>query len=46
MPQSIWPWAGRRSGWQGLAEFFAELGQTIDHEQFELPEIYYPKTGT
>jgi ketosteroid isomerase-like protein len=39
MPQSIWPWAGNRSGWQGLAEFFAGLTKTIEYEQFEPREF-------
>ena len=29
----------RSSGWQGLAEFFAGLGQTMDYEQFEPREF-------
>jgi ketosteroid isomerase-like protein len=35
MPQSIWPWAGSRSGRQGLAEFFAGLSETVEHERLE-----------
>ena len=35
MPQSIWPWAGSRSGRQGLAEFFAGLSQTLEYERLE-----------
>jgi hypothetical protein len=31
MPQSIWPWAGSRSGRQGLAEFFAGLNEILEH---------------
>jgi ketosteroid isomerase-like protein len=39
MPQSIWPWAGRRRGRQGLAEYLAGLGQTIEYERFEPHEF-------
>jgi uncharacterized protein len=39
MPQSIWPWAGRRTGRQGLAEFFAGLAGTIEYDQFEPREF-------
>jgi uncharacterized protein len=39
MPQSIWPWAGQRSGRQGLAEFFAGLAKTIEYDQFEPREF-------
>jgi uncharacterized protein len=35
MPQSIWPWAGSRSGRQGLAEFFAGLNEILEHERLE-----------
>jgi uncharacterized protein len=35
MPQSIWPWAGSRSGRQGLAEFFAGLSETVEYERLE-----------
>jgi ketosteroid isomerase-like protein len=35
MPQSIWPWAGSRSGRQGLAEFFAGVSETLEYERLE-----------
>jgi ketosteroid isomerase-like protein len=35
IPQSIWPWAGRRSGRQGLTEFFAGLSETLEYERLE-----------
>src|SRR5215469_17811749 len=35
MPQSIWPWAGSRSGRQGLAEFFTGLSETLEYERLE-----------
>ena len=35
MPQSIWPWAGSRSGRQGLAEFFAGISETLEYERLE-----------
>ena len=35
MPQSIWRWAGSRSGRQGLAEFFAGLIETLEYERLE-----------
>ena len=39
MPQSIWPWAGSRSGRQGLAEFFAGLSETLEYERLEPHEF-------
>jgi uncharacterized protein len=39
MPQSIWPWAGRRSGRQGLARFFAGLSETLEYERLEPREF-------
>jgi uncharacterized protein len=39
MPQSIWPWAGRRKGRQGYAEFLAGLSETVEYEQFEPREF-------
>ena len=39
MPQSIWRWAGQRSGQQGLAEYFAGLTETIEYDQFEAREF-------
>ena len=39
MPHSIWPWAGQRSGRQGLAEHFAGLNKTIEYDQFEPREF-------
>jgi ketosteroid isomerase-like protein len=35
MPQSIWPWAGSRTGRQGLEEFFAGLSETLEYERLE-----------
>jgi uncharacterized protein len=35
MPQSIWPWAGRRSGRQGLAEFYTGVSETLEYERLE-----------
>jgi uncharacterized protein len=35
MPQSIWPWAGSRSGRQGLAEFFTGVSETLEYERLE-----------
>jgi uncharacterized protein len=35
MPQSIWPWAGKRTGRRGLAEFFTGLGETLEYERLE-----------
>jgi ketosteroid isomerase-like protein len=35
MPQSIWPWAGSRSGRQELEEFFAGLSETVEYERLE-----------
>ena len=35
MPQSIWPWAGSRSGRQGFAEFFAGVSETLEYERLE-----------
>jgi uncharacterized protein len=35
MPQSIWPWAGKRLGRTGLAEFIEGLNPLIEYEQFE-----------
>jgi ketosteroid isomerase-like protein len=39
MSQSVWPWAGQRSGRQGLAEFFAGLTKTVEYDQFEPREF-------
>ena len=39
MPQSIWPWAGKRSGRQSLADFFAGLAKTVEYDQFEPREF-------
>jgi uncharacterized protein len=39
MPQSIWPWAGRRSGRQGFAEFVAGINETLENEQLEPREF-------
>src|SRR5229473_8081222 len=39
MPQSIWPWAGKRSGRAGFAEFLAGLDDTVEYEQFEPREF-------
>jgi uncharacterized protein len=39
MPQSIWPWAGRRSGRQGLAEFVAGINETLEYERLEPREF-------
>jgi ketosteroid isomerase-like protein len=39
MPQSIWPWAGKRSGRAGFAEFLAGLDETVEYEQFEPREF-------
>lgn len=39
MPQSIWPWAGRRRGRQGLAEFLAGINETLEYEQMEPREF-------
>ena len=39
MPQSIWPWADRRSGRQGLADFFAGLRDTLEYERLEPREF-------
>jgi ketosteroid isomerase-like protein len=35
MPQSIWPWAGRRRGRRGLAEFFGGISETLEYERLE-----------
>jgi|SRR5690348_9835829 len=39
MPQSIWPWAGKRNGRAGFAEFLAGLDETVEYEQFEAREF-------
>jgi ketosteroid isomerase-like protein len=39
MPRSIWPWAGKRNGRAGLAEFVAGLYETVEYEQFEPREF-------
>jgi ketosteroid isomerase-like protein len=39
MPQSIWPWAGKRNGQAGFAEFLAGLDETVEYEQFEPREF-------
>jgi len=39
MPQMIWPWAGKRKGRAGLAEFMVGLGETIEYPQFEPREF-------
>jgi ketosteroid isomerase-like protein len=39
MPQSIWPWAGKRNGRAGFAEFLAGLDETVEYEQFEPREF-------
>ena len=39
MPQSIWPWAGKRNGRAGFAEFLTGLKETIELEQFEPHEF-------
>jgi uncharacterized protein len=39
MPQSIWPWAGRRSGRPGVAEFFVGLSETLEYERLEPREF-------
>jgi uncharacterized protein len=39
MPQSIWPWAGKRNGRAGFAEFIAGLNDTVEYEQFEAREF-------
>ncbi len=39
MPQTIWPWAGKRKGRTGLAEFIVGLGDTIEYPQFEPREF-------
>ena len=39
MSQSIWPWAGKRSGRAGFAEFLAGLDETVEYEQFEPREF-------
>jgi uncharacterized protein len=39
MPQSIWPWAGRRNGRQGAAEFFTGISETLEYERLEPREF-------
>ncbi len=39
MPRSIWPWAGKRNGRAGFAEFLAGLEEIIELEQFEPREF-------
>jgi uncharacterized protein len=39
MPQSIWPWAGKRNGRAGFAEFIAGINDTVEYEQFEAREF-------
>jgi len=39
MPQTIWPWAGKRKGRAGLAEFIAGINETIEYPQFEPREF-------
>lgn len=39
MSQSIWPWAGKRKGRAGFAEFLAGLDETVEYEQFEPREF-------
>jgi len=39
MPQSIWPWAGKRYGRAGFAEFLPGLGEVIEYDQLEPREF-------
>jgi uncharacterized protein len=39
MPQTIWPWAGKRKGRAGYAEFLAGINETLEYEQFETREF-------
>jgi ketosteroid isomerase-like protein len=45
MPQSIWPWAGKRRGRMGLAEFIEGLNPLIEYEQFEPREYCSGRPG-
>ena len=39
MPQSIWPWAGKRNGRAGFAEFLQGLGEVIEYDELEPREF-------
>ena len=39
MPQTIWPWAGKRKGQKGFAEFLEGCLKTIEYEQLEPREF-------
>jgi uncharacterized protein len=39
MSQTIWPWAGKRKGREGLTEFIAGINGTIEYPQFEPREF-------
>lgn len=43
MPQSIWPWAGKRKGTVGLSEFVAGIYETLEYDKFEPREFIAEK---